>query len=87
MPETPSYLFDITTPIDFSVHTTASYWELIKRKHPEVSKLQKEIQNYLRSPDQIRQRKQDRAIYLFYRSLPPYHICVVVKRVTARVLW
>ena len=30
--------------------------------------------------EQIRQSKQESTVYLFYRSRPPYHLCVIVKR-------
>ena len=34
----------------------------------------------LAAPDQVRQSRQDAAVILFYRSAPPYHLCVVAKR-------
>ena len=80
MPEAASYLFEVSTPLGFLVRTTVSYWALIEGKHPEIAARQDEVQTCLRSPDQIRHSKPDRTVYLFYRSRPPYHLCVVVKR-------
>jgi hypothetical protein len=79
MPDS-SYLFEIITPLGFPVRTTANYWLLVEGKHPEVTGLQEATQECLRVPNQIRQSKKDRTIYLFYRSRPPYHLCVVAKR-------
>ena len=80
MPEGASYLFEVSTPLGFLVRTTASYWALIEEKHPEIAGQQVEVQTCLHSPEQIRQSKQESTVYLFYRSRPPYHLCVVVKR-------
>lgn len=73
-------LFAVPTPLGFSVRTTHGYWELIQRKHPEVIGKETEVQSCLLQPEQVRQSTQDRAVYLFYTSLPPYHLVVVVKR-------
>jgi len=80
VPEEASHLFEVSTPLGFSVRTTASYWALIERKHPEIAGRQTEVHTCLGAPDQIRQSKQDNTIYLFYRPRPPHHLCVVVKR-------
>jgi hypothetical protein len=80
MPENVPYLFELITPLGFSVHTTATYWALIQGKHPEVVDQQEAAKDCIRLPDQIRQSKQDKTVYLFYRPRPPYHMCVVVKR-------
>lgn len=73
-------LFFIPTPLGFSVRTTSSHWELILRKHPEVTGKESAIQDCLRKPEQVRRSKQDRTVYLFYASDPPYYIVVVAKR-------
>jgi len=78
--EAASYLFEVSTPLGFSVRTTASYWALIETKHSEIAGREAEVQTCLSTPNQIRQSRQDSTIYLFYRSRPPYHLCVIVKR-------
>jgi len=80
VPVAASYLFEVSTPLGFLVRTTASYWALIEEKHPEIAGQQVEVQTCLRSPEQIRQSKQESTVYLFYRSRPPYHLCVIVRR-------
>ena len=52
----------------------------IEGKHPEIAGRQAEVEACLRSPDLIRHSKVDKTVYLFYRSRPPYHLCVIVKR-------
>jgi hypothetical protein len=78
--DTPEPLCDVQTPLGFAVRTTAGYWELIQRKHAEISGRLNDVTRCLAAPDQVRQSKQDSAVYLFYRALAPYHLCVVVKR-------
>jgi hypothetical protein len=80
MPKDTVHLFEVITPLGFSVRTTSDYWSMIERKHPEIAGRQQAVQTCLQTPDQIRQSKRDRTVYLFYRSQPPYHLCVVVKR-------
>ena len=62
------FLFTIFTPLDFFVRTTAPYWALIQRKHPEVIGMETELQNCLRSPEQVRRSRVDRDVYLFYEE-------------------
>ncbi len=80
MSEGSSHIFEVLTPLGFSVRSTASYWALIVGKHPEIAGRQAEVQTCLRSPDQIRHSKIDRMVSLFYQSQPPYYLCVIVKR-------
>jgi len=76
----PDTLFTVPTPLDFTVRTTHQYWDLIQRKHPEVIGKEAHVQGCLRQPEQVRRSMQDRAVYLFYVSQPPYYLVVVVKR-------
>ena len=76
----PDMLFTVLTPVGFSVRTTRQYWELIQRKHPEVIGKEAEVQSCLGQPEQVRHSTQDRVVYLFYISQPPYYLVVVVKR-------
>jgi len=76
----PEVLFTVPTPLGFAVRTTRQYWELIQRKHPEVIGKEEEVQNCLRQPELVRRSTQDRAVYLFYLSQPPYYLVVVTKR-------
>jgi hypothetical protein len=75
-------LFDVLTPLGFHVHTTRSYWELIVRvKHPIMYGREKDVEQALRFPEEIRRSRSDPDVYLFYRlERPGRWICVVVKR-------
>ena len=74
--------FEVPTPLDFNVRTTRSYWELIiTTKHPVMSGREVEVQNTLRTPDEIRRSRNDSSVHLFYRlERPNRWTCVVVKR-------
>lgn len=72
--------FNVMTPLGFPVRTSVDYWQLILRKHPEVTGLESEVKRCLRRPEIIRRSTQDPAVYLFYARLPPYHLAVVVKQ-------
>jgi hypothetical protein len=62
------------------VRTTPDYWGLLEHKHAEIHGRQEDAKRCLTAPQQVRRSKQDPAVYLFYELLPPYHLCVVVKR-------
>lgn len=62
-------LFEVLTPLGFLVRVTHAYWELIVTiKHPVMYGRESDVQEALRSPDEIRQSKTDSAVYLFYKS-------------------
>jgi hypothetical protein len=75
-------LFDVSTPLGFSVHVTHNYWELIVTiKHPAMQGRQLDVQEALQAPDQIRRSRSDPTVYLFYRlQRPGRWTCAVAKR-------
>lgn len=75
-------LFEVMTPLGFRVHTTRAYWELIVTvKHPIMKGHEKEVQDILEKPAQVRQSRSDPAVYLFYRpEHGGYWVCAVAKR-------
>ena len=75
-------LFEVPTPLGFDVRVTRSYWELIVTiKHPVMRGRESDIQDTLRTPDEIRQSRSDPAVLLFYRSERPGRwTCAVTKR-------
>jgi hypothetical protein len=77
---TEPILFEIATSLGFTVRTTLTYWQLIKRKHPEIQNKEEEIRLCLATPAFVRRSTQDEAVYLFYRPSGGYHLAVVVKR-------
>jgi hypothetical protein len=74
--------FEVSTPLDFRVHTTRTYWELIVSvKHPVMRAREADVQGVLRTPDEIRRSRSDSAVLLFYRlEQPGRWLCAVAKR-------
>jgi hypothetical protein len=81
MAEKDEILFEVETPLGFSVRTTEEYWRVItEEKHSAMINKLEEVQLTLMEPDEIRQSKIDPRIYLFYRPLRPRRwICAVAK--------
>jgi hypothetical protein len=75
-------LFEVPTPLGFSVRITRNYWELIVTiKHPVMHGCEVDVQDTLRTPDEIRRSRSDPAVFLFYRlERPGRWICAVAKR-------
>lgn len=78
-------LFEVPTPLGFSVRVTHDYWELIVAvKHPAMRTRQSEVQSVLRAPDEVRRSRSDPTVLLFYRAEGPGRwLCAVAKRLNA----
>jgi hypothetical protein len=76
-------LFEIVTPLGFSIRTTTSYWELITTvKHPIMRGKLEDVCQTLANPDEVRLSKSDNQVYLFYREDGAKRwVCAVTKRV------
>jgi hypothetical protein len=79
---TKDIIFNIPTPIGFTVRESQNHWELVATvKHPSMKGLEEDVKNTLANPDEIRQSRRDSEVFLFYRlQRPGRWICVVVKR-------
>jgi len=75
-------LFEVVTPLGFSVRTTVDHWEIITSiKHPAMRNREADVQATLSNPDEIRQSKSDRHVYLFYREDGAQRwVCAVARR-------
>ena len=75
-------LFNLPTPLGFTVRVTHEYWELIVTiKHPVMRGRELDVQDVLRTPEEIRQSRSDPTVYLFYRlERPGRWVCAVAKR-------
>ena len=73
-------LFEVVTPLGFSVRTTADYWSLIETQHPKLRGRVQAVIQVLSTPDQICCSLQDAGIYLFYKSDRKRLLCAVVRR-------
>lgn len=76
----PQLLFEVRTPLGWTVRTTSSYWDLIELKHPEVTGLINDISTCLRNPEVVYQSTQDEKVFLFYCVWNQYYCCAVAKR-------
>lgn len=77
-------IFEVVTPLGFSVRTTADYWSLIEAKHPKLRGRAQDVAQVLVHPDQVCQSRQDPAVYLFYRADQHRLLCAVVKRLNGQ---
>ncbi len=75
-------LFELMTPLGFTVRTTKSYWELITTiKHPVLRERIEEVKATLINPDFIRQSKNDTKVIMFYKQYSGERwLCAVIKR-------
>ena len=79
---TSELLFEVLTPLDFTVRVSKRYWQLITTiKHPVMTGREAHVQATLHQPDTIRQSRSDTAVYLFYKTERAGRwICAVAKR-------
>ncbi len=71
--------FKILTPLDIEVRTTIGYWQyLIDIKHPVMKNKEALVKNTLKNPDEIRQSKIDKEIFLYYKKFDKLY-CIVAK--------
>jgi len=75
-------LFEVITPLAFTVRVTLSYWEMIVTiKHPVMANHDKEVKETFENPDEIRVSRSDSKVFLFYKAQRPGRwICAVTKR-------
>jgi hypothetical protein len=80
---TGNLLFQVLTPLGFSVRVTRAYWELIITvKHPIMAGREADVQETLKSPTEIRTSKSDPNVYLFYKpERMGRWVCAVTKRI------
>jgi hypothetical protein len=75
-------LFEVPTPLGFSVRVTRGRWELIATiKHPVMSGRESSVRLTRESPDEIRQSRSDADVLLFYKAAATRRwVCAVAKR-------
>ena len=81
--ETQGILFDVMTPIGFRVRVTRSYWKIIVgAKHPVMAGHEKDVEETLVNPEEVRRSKEDTSVYLFYKKKREMRwVCAVSKKV------
>lgn len=75
-------LFEVPTPLGFSVRVTRGRWELIATiKHPVMSGRESSVRLALESPDEVRQSRSDADVLLFYKAEATRRwVCAVARR-------
>jgi len=75
-------LFEVRTPLGFSVLVTRGRWELIAGiKHPVMAGRESSVRMALESPDEIRQSRIDSEVLLFYKAEGTSRwVCAVARR-------
>lgn len=74
-------LFEVSTPLKFSVRCTRAYWEfIVSYKHPVLRGHEREIEEVLADPDEARLSRKDPSVLLFYRGTGPRWLCAVARR-------
>jgi len=62
-------VFEVRTPVDFTVCETKATWSrIVAFKHPVMAGRESEIRLALENPDQIRRSRTDPSVFLFYKS-------------------
>jgi hypothetical protein len=81
MTEPDEILFEVETPLGFTVRSTKDYWiKLSEEKHPILKGNQALIEATLQDPDEIRRSRKDTSVYLFYRTVRLKRwVCAVTK--------
>lgn len=75
--------FSVKTPLNIEVRTTIQYWEyLVTVKHPVMKGKEDIIKSVLQMPDEIRQSKMDKDVFLYYKQFDRLY-CVVVRHAGA----
>jgi hypothetical protein len=82
MSSSADWLFDVMTPLDFRVHVTHAYWSVIvTMKHPVMAGRERDVEETLLKPIEIRVSRIDPSVHLFYKAEQPGRwICAVAKR-------
>lgn len=74
-------LFSIKTPLNVEVRTTVKYWEyLITVKHPIMKGKKDLVKDVLQFPDEIRQSKTDKDVFLYYKQFDKLY-CTVTRHI------
>jgi hypothetical protein len=80
----PELLFEVLTPLGFTVRVTRERWQLITTvKHPVMAGREGIVKDTLEKPEQIRRSRSDQQVLLFYRGEGANRwVCAVAKQAT-----
>ncbi len=80
MNDDSAILFEVATPLGFTVRTSSEYWEKIITKHPDLGERLELIKSALAAPDEIRRTGRDVGILLFCRATEKRWAVAVARR-------
>ena len=80
MPEESKALFEILTPLGFTVRTSQAYWQQIVLKHPDLAERLESVKLTLASPEEIRRSSRDANVLLFYLAGERRWVVAVARR-------
>mgnify|MGYP001078045135 CR=1 FL=1 len=73
-------LFEVRTPLGFSVRCTRAHWEfIVAYKHPVLKGHEADICLVLSDPDEVRRSRRDPEVLLFYRGAASRWLCAVAR--------
>ena len=73
-------LFEVPTPLGFSVRCTRRYWNfIVTEKHPSLKHKLKQVIQTLQHPEESRRSKSDPGVFLFYSGHQKKWLCAVSK--------
>lgn len=74
-------IFDVITPVGFSVRCTREYWNfIVNNKHPIMNGKEQEVIEVLTHPLEVRKSNKDENIFLFYSQGLNHLVCAVTKK-------
>ena len=82
----PDLLFEVLTPLGFTVRVTRERWQLITTtKHPVMAGREEIVRATLENPDEIRRSQSDDRKFLFYQvERPSRWVCAVATQADDR---
>lgn len=80
MSEGSNTLFEILTPLGFTVRASQSYWQQIILKHPDLAERLESVKQALAAPDEIRRSSRDANVLLFYLAGQRRWVVAVARR-------
>ncbi len=76
--------FEVESVLGKKIRTTRERWKLISEmKHPIIKSYEPDVKETVSDPDEVRRSKKDRSVYLYYRKLSKYFVCVLVKHLNS----
>jgi hypothetical protein len=73
-------LFEVKTPLGFTVRCTKVYWQRLILKHPPLAERLEAVKQTLIDPLEVRRSKQHDDVFLFYNEDGGRWICAVTRR-------